>query len=166
MAEDAEFARMIGASTMNLGMKDAPLRHPMTDLGDLVRADEPELDLVEELSEVIRGAAGGSSSVVAPLGIGGHLDHLTVRAACESLSDIELVYYVDQPYGGAAHTLDDMAGLRCVGSLLADDQVCLTKCSIAALYASQPASVSVIQMVRSATGGSVVESIWVADPQS
>ena len=53
---------------------------------------------VGAVSDVIRGLnAGGSGILLAPLGVGGHVDHVVVRNAAER-SGARVVYYSDFPY--------------------------------------------------------------------
>ena len=53
---------------------------------------------VGAVSDVIRGLnAGGSGILLAPLGVGGHVDQVVVRNAAER-SGARVVYYSDFPY--------------------------------------------------------------------
>lgn len=63
--------------------------------GQLAAADAGTL---REASAVIqRAAEPGPHLVLAPLGVGGHVDHVLVRTAAES-SGLPVVYYSDFPY--------------------------------------------------------------------
>jgi LmbE family N-acetylglucosaminyl deacetylase len=63
--------------------------------GRIVAADAGTLN---DVSDIVRRLAGaGPSVVLAPLGIGGHVDHVVVRTAAEC-SGARVVYYSDFPY--------------------------------------------------------------------
>ena len=81
---------------IDLGWQDAPLR--------LACADEEVLTTSVESSERRLLATqleqyASSSLMIAPAGIGGHVDHLLVRAAAEEVfSGKRLLFYEDLPY--------------------------------------------------------------------
>jgi len=57
-----------------------------------------DVDTLREVCDVIKQTAGsGPSLVLAPLGVGGHVDHILVRTAAES-STTNVAYYSDFPY--------------------------------------------------------------------
>ena len=45
-----------------------------------------------------RASTRGCRRVVAPLGVGGHVDHQVAHAACRALAGAEVAYYEDTPY--------------------------------------------------------------------
>jgi LmbE family N-acetylglucosaminyl deacetylase len=63
--------------------------------GQLAAADAGTLR--EARAVIQRAAASGPQLVLAPLGVGGHVDHVLVRTAAEN-SGIQVVYYSDFPY--------------------------------------------------------------------
>jgi LmbE family N-acetylglucosaminyl deacetylase len=69
--------------------------------GPIAPTEEPLVArLAERLGERFAGAAGGSRAarIVAPLGVGGHVDHRIVRAAAERAFGAALLYYEEFPY--------------------------------------------------------------------
>lgn len=68
--------------------------------GEIMAQEEP---IVEALARRFADHAGGAGSkpaqrIVAPLGIGGHVDHRLVRAAAERAFGERLVYFEEFPY--------------------------------------------------------------------
>jgi LmbE family N-acetylglucosaminyl deacetylase len=63
--------------------------------GQLAAADAGTLRAARDLIDRVAGS--GPSLVLAPLGVGGHVDHVLVRTAAES-SGATVVYYSDFPY--------------------------------------------------------------------
>ena len=62
-----------------------------------LRADEAPL--VDEVRAALQARVeAGVVRVLAPLGIGGHVDHQVAHAACASLVGAEVAYYEDTPY--------------------------------------------------------------------
>ena len=62
--------------------------------GELHPVEEP---LVAQLSEVLAREIPEGAQVVAPLAVGGHVDHRLVQAATERL-DVSVWFYADYPY--------------------------------------------------------------------
>ncbi len=105
LGEELEFCRSLGLAHVGLGLPEAPLRG--FDLVDDLfttkrRVDDdpiqPEVErLLGELSSVCR-----PDRVYCPLGIAGHVDHLIVRQAIESVfvGVCPVHYYEDLPYAG------------------------------------------------------------------
>jgi LmbE family N-acetylglucosaminyl deacetylase len=99
--EDREFASRIGngIEVVDLGLRDAPLR-----LGcdvSQVRSRKPgEIDR-EAGAKILESLSGiGSDLVLAPLGVGGHIDHLVVRdVGIQMAKDTHrVIFYEDLPY--------------------------------------------------------------------
>lgn len=68
---------------------------------DLSRLNvETELALVEELCQKIARNLSSDATVIAPIGIGNHIDHLITRAVAEKLPDTRF-FYADYPYVGS-----------------------------------------------------------------
>ena len=62
-----------------------------------LRADEAPL--VEAVRATLQARVdGGCARVVAPLGVGGHVDHQVAHAACRALVGAKVRYYEDTPY--------------------------------------------------------------------
>ncbi len=106
--EDIAATQLLGAQCIHLGLPDAIYRH--NEAGDSLYAHVRGVGialedqqhyvplLCQKLSEVIAGY-GQEVSVYCPLTVGGHVDHLIVRQAVESLCDSRhIVYYEDYPY--------------------------------------------------------------------
>lgn len=101
--EDQNAARLVGAALRHLGMVDAIYRRSETggyfyteDVFDPIHPGEG--DIVQQTAMSI--AAGGLNDndiIVCPLALGGHVDHVIVRKAVESLGQ-QTWYYADIPY--------------------------------------------------------------------
>lgn len=82
---------------LDLGWKDAPLRHTIA-TEDVLGAGMVPPDEVARLVAVFRSLAP-ARVVLAPLALGGHMDHRLVRlAAIDAWSGSDLVFYEDLPY--------------------------------------------------------------------
>jgi LmbE family N-acetylglucosaminyl deacetylase len=100
--EDQNAAREVGATVQHLNMVDAIYRR--TNTGSLmytVDVFDPihprEAGIVEEAALQIARALNQTDTIVCPLALGGHVDHVITRRAVESLG-LKLCYYVDIPY--------------------------------------------------------------------
>lgn len=107
--EDRAFATAVGLShaVVNLGLRDAALRHPDGLRAIFRGASRPEHPAdVEALAAAIRQLAM-PQAIAAPLGLGGHLDHLVARDAAMRVGCGVLAFYEDLPYaarcGDEAH---------------------------------------------------------------
>ena len=110
--EDAEAMKLLGADWIRLGLTDAIFRrvigpaHPYSSLETLFGPLDPrEEDLVKLLTVRLADlpSIGFETRVLAPLGIGGHVDHRLTRAAADAwheLTGVALAYYEDLPYAG------------------------------------------------------------------
>lgn len=117
-AEDAQVVESLGAEPVHLGLADALFRRArggtalarvLPELGacyptyrlDIARGRLSRRDPVT--APVLAGLLAGAlplseaSTVLAPVGVGRHVDHLLVRRAAELLPR-EVTYYRDQPY--------------------------------------------------------------------
>lgn len=110
LEEDRQCLQALGVSVLHLGLVDAGFRGTATPDYATLAALRPgrlatrELTLVERVANALRDTMAGAdetSLVVAPLGIGGHVDHLIARAACERVAPHRLAYYADMPYARA-----------------------------------------------------------------
>lgn len=100
--EDQTAARRVGAVIRHLPFPDAIYRRSKT--GTLFYPDsifiDPhprEMPLVEEMAGCLSEKLTQYDTVVCPLAIGGHVDHMLVRQALEQLGR-PLWYYADVPY--------------------------------------------------------------------
>ncbi len=106
--EDAEAMRQLGFGFTHLGLVDAAFRGSNgADFPDLRRLWAGQLgpggaELVAATAQRLRCRSADFTQVVAPLGVGGHVDHLIARQACEqAFGAAALAYYADMPYARA-----------------------------------------------------------------
>jgi LmbE family N-acetylglucosaminyl deacetylase len=100
--EDAEACRRLGATFRHIGLADAMYRTDVSERAIYVTREslfQPprETELVELLGVHI-AALPESAMIVAPLAVGGHIDHRLLRMAAESVRGNRLWYYEDFPY--------------------------------------------------------------------
>lgn len=109
-AEDQAALERLGAESIRLGLPDAIFRraggtdHPYRTLESLFGPIDPR---EASLAAVVAGRlaevpeVGRRTRILAPLGVGGHVDHRLARAAAEEWRDIagvDIAYYADLPY--------------------------------------------------------------------
>jgi len=148
-AEDAAFCERIGASGVRLGLPEPPLRgydrfSSIFDAG----ADPLRDSLFPKVRELVDAAAGlfpEAELLLAPLGLGHHIDHLLVREAVrEAARDRSLppAFYEDLPYA-SEYTTDEIRdfALAVDGGLRPRDfdlsEVMEAKLRLIEIYASQ-----------------------------
>lgn len=104
-AEDEAACRRLGAHTLHWSFPDAIYRlHPQTD-EPLYTSDEgifgeihpAEADLLHIMASSMQELPA-ARHVVAPLGMGNHVDHQLARRAAEKVWGRRLLYYEDYPY--------------------------------------------------------------------
>src|SRR3954470_14139520 len=100
-AEDEAFARAFGATLLRGEWPDAIVRRrryrsPAQLFAPLRRDEAPLVEAVRALLQA--RVDGGCRRVVAPLGVGGHVDHQVAHAACRALVGADVAYYEDTPY--------------------------------------------------------------------
>lgn len=100
-AEDAAFARAFGVALERGAWPDAIVRRRRyrspARLFAPLRADEAPL--IETVRAALQALVDrGCRRVVAPLGVGGHVDHQVAHAACRGLGGADVRYYEDTPY--------------------------------------------------------------------
>jgi glycosyltransferase involved in cell wall biosynthesis len=104
-SEDAEFARQVSLTRLDLGFPEPRLRGRLS-FGDLLQDDEPEIkaaifDTIESIRK--RQLVPGKRRLFVPLGVGGHIDHLLVSSCIfhhfEQLSaNFSIFFYEELPY--------------------------------------------------------------------
>jgi LmbE family N-acetylglucosaminyl deacetylase len=100
-AEDREFASRVGSAVevVDLEMEDAPIRleRPVAAVRRL-KVGARERSDAARIAEALERVAEGT--VLAPLGLGGHIDHLVAREAAILLARTgrTVVFYEDLPY--------------------------------------------------------------------
>lgn len=97
-AEETAWAALVGATARRRGLPDASLRgyDDDTEMGAA-----PAPDIVREVATAVREeiAAIEPDLVLAPLAIGGHVDHEAVRLAVAACAgEPEVLWYEDLPY--------------------------------------------------------------------
>jgi len=155
LAEDEAACARLGAQPVRWDHLDAPYRVDENDGAFLYRSDEQlmgwqvhpaDSGLVDDLVSAVwqRLDGGPRTQVYAPLGAGGHVDHLLVRAAALELEkrDCFLLFYEDYPYVEEGHMLVRALTLPQPWGWSADVQLlpesCVSaKCEAIACYQSQ-----------------------------
>lgn len=120
-AEDAAALDLLGVEHTHLGLLDAPERLGIARthqaLVEQSSVDPEDLQRVREALTSELASLPFSTRIYAPLGVGGHVDHLTVHAALRHRESA--VFYEDRPYAlvpGAAHARFVEAHLALVGA--------------------------------------------------
>jgi LmbE family N-acetylglucosaminyl deacetylase len=100
--ENQQAADMVGAETVNFSIPDCIYRRAPT--GELLYPEEVfvpihtlEKHLHLEIAAALASELGPEDTVICPLSVGRHLDHVLTRLAAECL-DRPLWYYADIPY--------------------------------------------------------------------
>ena len=149
--EDRNAASQLGATVRHLSMVDAIYRRNTS--GSLIYTQdvfEPihisEAGIVEEAASQIAQELSEYDTVVCPLALGGHVDHIITRLAVESLrpTGTALFYYADIPY--LFRHADELApaanGLSLQSYFISDPGLAAWQAGIAE-YASQISSLFV-----------------------
>ena len=97
-AEETAWAALVGATVRRRGLPDASLRgyDDDTEMGAT-----PDPDIVYAVTDLVRAeiAAVAPELVLAPLAVGGHVDHEAVRLAVAACGgEPEVLWYEDLPY--------------------------------------------------------------------
>ncbi|MFP3853545.1 MAG: PIG-L deacetylase family protein [Anaerolineales bacterium] len=130
--EDLDACSSLEAAVMHLAVPEAIYRVSATGrhlyaseeeiFGDLEPADNL---LIDQLAEAIDEVSPAGSQLYAPIGIGGHVDHLVVRRAASQL-ERPVWFYHEFPYAAEGMDLpEDLGAPQGVGSVmpLEDDEV-------------------------------------------
>lgn len=122
-AEDSRFARMLAVERLDLGGAEARLRLGIGPEQVFEPMQEPVGTCRTEIAfrELCRSRSW--RLVLAPLGVGGHVDHVTARRWVERHVAAERWFYEDLPYAGE---LDDAAYSLCLADLTCDCAPLLT----------------------------------------
>jgi hypothetical protein len=103
-AEDVQACQRVGATTLHFEIPDCVYRRlpdgePVVseDQGMFAPIHPGETYLVDEVYGLLKSSLPARVRLVCPMTVGGHMDHLIVRAAAERLGH-RLLYYADYPY--------------------------------------------------------------------
>ncbi|PKO13160.1 MAG: hypothetical protein CVU39_20495 [Chloroflexi bacterium HGW-Chloroflexi-10] len=103
--EDLNAANILGAKSIYLQIPDCIYRTDIEGNPVIMREEDLFQDippsqnyLVNEIKELISDFYSIDTSIVSPLGIGGHLDHRITVAAVNLLPSNNLLFYQDFPY--------------------------------------------------------------------
>ncbi len=104
-AEDRKASEILRAIPRHFSFPDCIYRRALADGRPLYDSErrifgpvaEEESGLIQKLADLLAGELPQSARLVAPLTIGGHVDHRITRAAAENLGR-DLYYYADFPY--------------------------------------------------------------------
>jgi LmbE family N-acetylglucosaminyl deacetylase len=170
-AEDREFASRVGQSVdvVDLGMEDAPIRlgRPIHEVRRR-RIGRVEHAQAGQLAEAAARLAAGT--VLAPLGLGRHIDHLIARDAGIRLARAgrTVIFYEDLPYAAelreccilrAADGVSRRLGLRLAGAVVQDGAATARKRYAIEAYRSQlsPTQFDAVIRYGARLGG---ERVW------
>jgi LmbE family N-acetylglucosaminyl deacetylase len=151
----------------SLGLLDAPLRLGLP-VGSVFTL-EVEMGEVRALQQRMAGP------VIAPLGLGNHIDHLTVRAAAIRQEHKNLAFYEDLPYAAwssdaavrqCVREVEEMARARLRPVILRRAHAIATKRRIVARYRSQIDREDAELIARFAANYGGGERIWIPTPAS
>ncbi|MGA9526303.1 MAG: PIG-L family deacetylase [Myxococcaceae bacterium] len=102
VAEDAAAMEVLGAEAVHLGFEDAPDREGFTpSFQTLVLDAQVRSELVRQVASAIGAVVNRRQpgEVWLPLGVGGHVDHLTVFEAARGMrTDARICFYEERPY--------------------------------------------------------------------
>ncbi len=100
--EDRNAARRVGATTRHFSIPDAIYRRSQTgdpfypvDIFDPIHPEDT--GVIDQVVELLESQINNYDTLVCPLAVGGHVDHVITRAAVEKLGR-SLWYYADIPY--------------------------------------------------------------------
>jgi LmbE family N-acetylglucosaminyl deacetylase len=107
-AEDREACRRLGAECLHLGLRDDRFRSFVEIVSGPVRntkrSQRALASLLDELDPEL---------VLAPMGVGNHVDHRELRDAATALvPPVRLLYYEDRPYAFVRGQVEFTLGLR------------------------------------------------------
>ncbi len=148
-SEDREFAAKIGEAVeiVDLGMEDAPIRLACR-VEQVRRMRIGSFEMAEARALAERAAKIADGPVLAPLGLGRHIDHLIAREAGIRLAreGRAVIFYEDLPYAAelreccvlrAADAIARRLGLRFRGAVVRDEEAAARKRFAIESYRSQ-----------------------------
>lgn len=176
--EDEAAMAILGADAERLERLDAVYRLPQRYDGDAALLGEPALedrlglDLASDLAPIL--AASPQAEILAPLAVGGHVDHRVVHRVATELArqGREVCFYEDFPYAARPSAVEDRRAA--IGSTLEpvtlDIAATLDRKVAAVLaYASQidalfggiePARAAILAYAQAIGSGVPAERIW------
>lgn len=160
-AEDQAFAKAFGCEMTNLDFVDAQRREGCTI--DELFSLEPAHALVSQIERGLIETLPPEVTLLAPFGIGRHVDHRAVSMACSRLTPkFRLYFYLDQPYSSeqGRGSAGPSASTKPVWSAQLSLHTRKSKIAAASLYPSQPAAHRYITWLKSASLGTLVEGIY------
>ncbi|MBU1239722.1 PIG-L family deacetylase [Myxococcota bacterium] len=99
-AEDLEAAAKLGATSIYLNFLDAPFRflEPISYTNILSWPTQPSIEeaVMKELTTILHSHQ--FDTILAPLGVGNHVDHRVAFNAAHALSYKQTLYYEERPY--------------------------------------------------------------------
>lgn len=108
-AEDEEAARALGCKYLSLDLFEAPDRPEIRgSLGLFMPYGPAHLGITSEVVARLRWHISAGARLVAPLAIGGHIDHRIVHEAARALAfdlGLSLAYFEDLPYSLSGFSL-------------------------------------------------------------
>jgi LmbE family N-acetylglucosaminyl deacetylase len=170
--EDREFASRVGPSVevVDLGMEDAPIRlgRPVASVRRLKVGPRERMD-AQKIAEALNCVADGM--VLAPLGLGGHIDHLVAFEAAIRLARAgrTVVFYEDLPYAAelrdccilrAANRASRRIGARLGGALVRDREAEDRKRFAIEAYGSQLSTGQIDSVIGYGTRRGGGERLW------
>lgn len=145
-AEDAHACRRLGADYWHGALPDCIYRMDPGNrvplyrtLAEVYARPHPADTAFDAWRDQIR-TLPPADTVVAPLGVGGHVDHRLVRRAAEDVHGKSLFYYEDFPYASRFLAVRRLIGWRggWMRAVLAlSEEEIRARCEASALYASQ-----------------------------
>jgi LmbE family N-acetylglucosaminyl deacetylase len=176
-AEDAAFFAALPARlhTVCLGLLDAPLRRGIAETAVCtVPSSGRDQDEIVSLAAALRPLRQGAGLLLAPLGVGGHVDHRVAHgAACLMAGEgWPVAFYEDLPYAGGVALPEIEAGAAAAGArigrrlepvLLPAGPAGSRKAEAVSTYASQ-VDASTLERIRlhgaRLGGGTLAERVW------
>lgn len=147
--EDREACSHLGADWVHYTLPDCIYRfHPTTheplysSEAEIFGAVHPaETDLVSQLADYFKTELPPAGRVMAPLGVGHHVDHQLVRLAAEHAFGSALWYYEDYPYAQRPGAVAKVVGNQATGwnteVMPLTPAALQRKCEAVALFRSQ-----------------------------
>ncbi|MBJ7311500.1 PIG-L deacetylase family protein [Rugamonas sp. CCM 8940] len=139
-----------------------------TELSAAAAADDPRTaDIVKLIGDAVARLL--PHIVLAPCGLGGHVDHQIVRLAADALERVEVLYYEDLPYSAGLPLAEldrQLSAQGLVPKVTADIEIVLEgKCADMWGYRSQTSEATIAEMLlhagRVGKGGArYAERLW------